>query len=168
MKTTIDVLFSKSVQLEEDNSYTEEQRKLKWIGNPPATEQDINAAELRLKVKLPEDYKDFLKIANGYSSCAGSVEPGFTEVQQIDYLNKLDPDTVNAWSMYEDELSIKLKRSILIGGKGEEQFFLLIPPVKNEKWEYWMFANWLPGKREHPSLKEYFLDVIEFIDSVKQ
>ena len=57
----------------------------------------------------------------------------------------------------------KYERSIAIGGINEEQMFMLIPPANsNDDWEYWKFANWIPGEEPYPSLKYYFLSVIEF------
>lgn len=37
-----------------------------WIGYPGASEEQIVRAERRLKTRLPESYREFLKITNGW------------------------------------------------------------------------------------------------------
>ena len=40
---------------------------------------------------------------------------------------------------------------------------MLIPPAEgNDDWEYWKFANWIPGEEPYASLEDYFLSVIAF------
>lgn len=54
-------------------------------GKPPATESVLQAAELRLGLRLPQEYREFLKLHNG-----GEPEPscfGFTQ----------DEKTLTAW-----------------------------------------------------------------------
>ncbi len=59
--------------------------------HPPATEQEIIAAENRLSVELPESYKNFLKVSNGY--WIGSLIC-LVPVQYIDLVSKLQPDAL--------------------------------------------------------------------------
>ncbi|WP_143756529.1 SMI1/KNR4 family protein [Chryseobacterium sp. RU37D] len=42
---------------------------------------------------MPEDYKDFLKITNGFSA-PNTVEPTFMRVEDIDLLKNIDPELV--------------------------------------------------------------------------
>jgi len=37
-----------------------------WIGYPGASEEQIVRVERRLKTRLPESYREFLKITNGW------------------------------------------------------------------------------------------------------
>ena len=46
----------------DNNYFSSEQIKNNWIGNLPATQKEIEETESRLGIKLPADYKEFLKI----------------------------------------------------------------------------------------------------------
>ncbi|MCX2743355.1 SMI1/KNR4 family protein [Mangrovivirga sp. M17] len=159
MKKILTDLFLNSIN-SKDSNYTSEQLENNWIGNPPATEKEISAAESRLKVTLPEDYKEFLLIANGYPTYNDAVEPSFEKVNNIEYLKDFDNEVIEIWKENGNkEIAEALSKSIIIAGKQEEQWFLLIPPQeKSEKWRYWKFASWIPGEIEYKNLKDYFLD----------
>ncbi len=45
-----------------------------WLGYPGATEEQINCAESRLKVKLPPSYREFLKVSNGWRQTTPFIE----------------------------------------------------------------------------------------------
>lgn len=47
----------------------------------PASEEEIQALEAFIKAKLPEDYKDFLRICNGWNTLAESIL--FLSIEQI-------------------------------------------------------------------------------------
>ncbi len=166
MKKILAELFQKSLTTTYNNSFTPEQIKNNWIGNVPATEKEIKETELRLGIKLPADYKEFLKIANGYPTYNDAVEPSFERINQIEYLKYFDPEIIKLWSQKQtEEIGKALSKSIIVAGKQEEQWFLLIPPTgKNEKWKYWKFASWIPGEIEYNSLTEYFLETINGIE----
>ncbi len=145
-----------------DIKYSEKQSKEKWIGYEAATTEQIQAAEKRLKIKLPKDYVEFLEITNGFSS-PNQIEPSFMKIEEIDYLKNVDPFLLEVWVESVWDIGEQLERSIIVGGKEEEQYFLLIPPKEeNGKWKYWTFASWIPGEQEHSDLKSYFQYVIEF------
>ena len=148
-----------SLKLGEPNQgFTKSQIKNQWLGFEPATIEEIQKTEERLNIKLPEDYKNFLKITNGFSA-SNSIEPTFMKVEEIDYLKNIEKHTIKAYKMSE------LENCILIAGKDEEQYFLLIPPKnENEKWRYWKFANWYPGEHEFENLDCYFRDVLKFME----
>jgi len=168
MKQQISTLFEKAVQLKQNNVYSKSQRDANWVGNHPATAQQIEAAEQRLNIVLPDDYKIFLQIANGYSTCNDAVEPSFMQVQDIEYLVNLDKELIIAWAQHDTGTAATLKQSIVVGGMGEEQLFLLIPPAPGDTtWRYWKFAAWMPGEEAYANLSDYFDSVIDFIDSIK-
>jgi cell wall assembly regulator SMI1 len=108
------------------NLLTEEQIKNEWLGNSPASVDEIKLAEQRLGVTLPEDYKEFLLIANGFSA-PNDIEPGFEPTDKIDFLENIDPFLVEVWSEAKLEESIDLARSILIAGIDQEQYSYLFP-----------------------------------------
>ena len=127
-----------------------------WLGFVPAKIDEIHKAENKLGIKLPDDYKEFLEISNGFKA-TNSIEPTFMKVEEIDYLRNIDKFIIEAYKLPE------LENSILIAGKDEEQYFLLIPPTeKHKKWKYWKFANWYPGEHEFKNLKNYFKNVLKF------
>ena len=160
MRKILTDLFQKSLSTKDNNYFTSEQIKNNWIGNLPATEKEIEETELRLGIQLPADYKEFLKIANGYPTYNDAVEPSFEKINQIQYLKDFYPDVIDIWrDTGNEEISKELSKSIIVAGKQEEQWFLLIPPTdKNNNWKYWKFASWIPGKIEYKNLTEYFLD----------
>ena len=166
MKKILTDLFQKSLTTKDNNYFTSEQMKNNWIGNLPATEKEIEETESRLGIKLPADYKEFLKIANGYPTYNDAVEPSFEKINQIQYLKDLYPDVIDIWKHTGNEdISKELSKSIIVAGKQEEQWFLLIPPTdENKNWKYWKFASWIPGEIEYKNLTEYFLDTINGIE----
>lgn len=141
------------------------QKENNWLGFEPTSKQQILDTEKRLNVELPADYKDFLLITNGFTAPT-TIDPSFMKVEDIDYLSNVDPFAIEVWSQYEElkYVAEALKRSILVGGKNEEQYFLLIPPLtKTDKWHYWTFASWMPREHEFENLDTYFKHVLEFI-----
>ena len=147
-----------------DIEYSRNQIANNWIGFEPATPTQIESSQNKLALEFPDDYVGFLEITNGLST-PNQVEPSFMQVEQIEYLKKVYPLIVEIWSAYEPLLHIgeQLQRSIIVGGKDEEQYFLLIPPkVKEDNWKYWTFSSWGPGETEYSDLKSYFQHVLEF------
>lgn len=148
------------LEYEEINSLlTELQIKNQWLGFEPAEIEEIQNAEIKFKINLPEDYINFLKLTNGFSS-SNSIEPTFMKIQDIDYLKNIEPFAIECYEHLPE-----LENCILIAGKDEEQYFLLIPPNDEfEKWRYWKFANWIPGEYEFENLECYFKDVLQFME----
>lgn len=158
MEQLIGKIFELSIKLEEIDS-SGNVINSKWVGNPSAFNDIISEVENKLEISFPEDYKELLSVTNGYLASDASLEPSFMKIQEVDYLKNIDPFIINC---YEDTLK-ELEDSILVGGRNEEQQFLLIPP-KHEKggWEYWKFANWIPGEVKYDNLKDYLNDVLTF------
>ncbi len=148
MENLLKKLFEKSIELG-DIEYSEKEINSTWIGNSPTTKEMINKVEEKLKASFPEDYKELLLITNGFKTSNNAVEPSFMKIGEVDYLKNIDPFVVEC---YEDTLE-ELSESILIGGRDEEQYFLIIPPKdEKENWRYWKFANWIPGEEEYKDL----------------
>lgn len=158
--------ISKKTLLLNEGSFAEEQRQTRWLGYPPATAEAISAAERRLRVTFPEDYVEFLLVSNGFSQTVASVNCSFLPVEKIDYLKVFDEDLIEIWEENDlEEVAIALRRSILVGGLGEEQYFLLIPPADGLGWRYWKFASWIPGEQPYDSLKAYWNSELDFLKS---
>jgi cell wall assembly regulator SMI1 len=153
--------ISKSVILLNELDFTTEQLKGQWLGFEPATDAAIAAAEQRLNCSLPTDYKEFLKITNGFSQTQNAIHSTFLPVEKIDFLINLDDDLIDIWEDTGNvEVAKILRTSILIGGLNEAQNVLLIP--QKNKWIYWQFAHWIPGERAYKNLKSYFNNVLDF------
>ncbi|MFT5821871.1 MAG: hypothetical protein ACI8ZM_003127 [Crocinitomix sp.] len=138
-----------------------------WIGFAPANTEKIEETEKRLGLKLPEDYKNFLKITNGFPA-VNEVEPSFLPVSEIDHLVNVNPFLVSIWGS-KSPLNVhngdKYDRALIIGGVNEEQHFFLIPPIHEfDEWEYWEFASWSPGESPHDNLQDFFKNALLFCD----
>jgi cell wall assembly regulator SMI1 len=166
MKVILKKISEQAIKLNDPfNKITEQQKELEWLGTSAAKMEEIEMAEKKLSVIFPDDYKNFLMITNGFTSPI-NVEPTFEKVSNIDFLKNINPHLVKVWNDGElVDAEKKLSRSILIAGINEEQYFLLIPPTsQDEKWEYWKFANWIPGEEPYEDLETYFGDVLTFIE----
>ncbi|WP_442592211.1 SMI1/KNR4 family protein [Pedobacter sp. AW31-3R] len=148
-----------------DVPYTVDQINSNWIGFAPSTPGKIDLLERSLGTLLPQDYKDFLLLTNGFSAVNYSTEPSFAPMEEVDYLINLDKELIDIWLEHGvPETGEILSKSILIGGFREEQHFLLIPPTADhQKWRYWKFASWIPGEQAFENLNAYFLDVLDFL-----
>ncbi len=60
---------------------------------PPADESMIVAAEQRLQVSLPESYKEFLRVSNGFLTTYGRLLP----IEEIGWLKNKDPELLETW-----------------------------------------------------------------------
>jgi hypothetical protein len=155
MKEIIEQFFILALLLNKGN-FTETQKQTKWIGNKPATEESILEAEKKLGMKLPEDYKNFLRITDGLEDISATTSVKFLSVNEINFLNKLDDDIVDIWSENDKQYGRILANSILIGGLDQEQQVLLVPPnKKNKNWQCWLFASWIPGEQQFNSFTDY-------------
>lgn len=164
MQALLTQISQAALQLDEMD-FSNQQREAEWIGQTGATTADIEAAEARLNVKLPADYRQFLEISNGFGA-ATSVEPHFLPVASIDLLKNQDAELIEIWrETGNEEVAAELERSICVAGVGEEQQFLLIPPATaGGAWQYWKFAHWIPGEEAFQDLEDYFESVLEFVE----
>lgn len=133
---------------------TADQIKKRWMGEAPATEEQIAAAERRLGVRLPPSYRAFLKVSNGWhypnrfvARLAGTEEIGFTK--------DVDPNLINAWKEYTDEPETHLAETLLINvpsNYDDAASFMLNPAtVGDGEMEAWFFSSWSPGADAHRS-----------------
>ncbi len=163
MRDLIRTLFEKSLELG-DIEFSNSEVTTKWLGYKPASLESINKTEERLGLVLPNDYKELLLITNGFREF-NLVEPSFLPVDKIDWIKKLNPELLEAFLIDPIGWDL-LNRSIIIGGLNEEQFMFLIAPIKdNGEWIYWKSAYWDPIGTEYSSLKEYFLDIVGFMQN---
>jgi hypothetical protein len=137
-----------------------------WIGDDqslerkPATPSAIEAAEVRLGRCLPEDYRQFLRVSNGfgtYSATGVEVLP----VENIRWLRDAKPELIRSYEQFDASASLveRLQESLLIGRDAhDEQQLLLVPGEKDTtELECWFVAHWLPEENRHPTFR-YFIE----------
>ena len=136
------------------------------LSRAPATKEQISAAEKRLNVVLPDDYKNFLLVSDGFE-CVVGTGVTLAPVDKIDFLINVDKELIDIWSEGNDEFGAryesKLKNCLIIGGQGEEQQLLLIP-LENNGWECWHFSSWAPGEMAYESFRFYMEGVLQRLE----
>ena len=164
MNSLLKQISEKAIELG-DFEFTQDQTENKWLGSKPISEIEINLTEKRLGIEFPTDFKKFLLITNGFFS-PNNIEPTFEPIDRIEYLKNIDGSLVEVWNQEGiADIGKQLERSIVIAGRNEEQYFLIIPPESDlEKWKYWKFSSWQPGEVEHKDLQHYFKDVLLFMN----
>lgn len=120
----------------------------------------IAAAESRLGCILPESYRGFLTVSNGfglYSRTGVEILP----IERGAWLREACPALIDAYAQSEQlaDLTKGLQASLLIGrGPSDEQLLLLVPDDDTTaEWECWFVAHWLPGEERYPSFR-YFIE----------
>lgn len=162
MKDILKQISLKALALD-SSFYSVEQIQNNWIGSEGGSQEGIDSAEMRIGIHLPVEYKEFIKLTNGFSDPNG-IEPSFCPIQKIDFLINVDPELIEIWiSTGNVDTGNKMRRAIIVGGFGEEQHFLLIPKTNGE-WEFWKFAAWIPGEEIYSTLMEYFESVLTTTD----
>lgn len=148
-------------QLAIQESISGRQRKTGWLGEPPATETQIAAAEARLGVRLPPSYRAFLETSNGFGPIATSVFR-MRPAEEIDWFRTAEPETVAIWLKAGDEIGEReddaayrqygnhqgpmrkryLKTALMVSDY-QEGVVLLIPDVVTSagEWEAWLLVD---------------------------
>jgi hypothetical protein len=147
-----------------------------WLGYPPATEDQIAAAEKRLGVALPTLFRGFLKASNGWR-CATHAIDRIWGTDELVWFRKQNRDWIAAYTRpvpfgggpeLPDEAYFSygpsasdfrrshLKETLQISDVGDSAVYLLNPQVisSDGEWEAWFFANWLPGVHRYRSFVE--------------
>jgi cell wall assembly regulator SMI1 len=164
MKNTLQEISALAIQ-PNGSMFTGKQKNLLWLGKNPASEEEIKSAENRLGVQLPVDYKNFLLLTNGFFTPNDSTEPTFEGIENIDFLKNIDTYLLEVWNEgVLVDVGEQLNRAIVVAGMNDEQYFFLIPPESHcDKWQYWKFANWIPGEERYENLENYFQSVLQFL-----
>jgi SMI1 / KNR4 family (SUKH-1) len=133
----------------------------KWAGFPPATEAAIAKAEQRLKLRLPDSYRRFLKVSNGWWLAGTSGPTRLWAVEEIRPLAEVDPETVAVWTAMEDppadadpgELPNSHVTAVIQISDDNDGRYLLNPLIKlrGHEWQAAFFAHWVPGAQCYES-----------------
>jgi hypothetical protein len=137
----------------------------KWAGFPPATDDAITATETRLQRRLPDSYRQFLKISNGWwlTGTAGPMK--LWSVEEIRPLAEVQPETAAIWGRSAHGHRSKVDgtvlpathyRSVIQISEDNDGFYLLNPLIETrpDEWQAAFHANWIPGAECHASFGE--------------
>jgi hypothetical protein len=153
--------------------YAKSSVKNDWLGFPPATDEEIKQKEELLGVKLPNSYKEFLKVSNGFlqiSHFSGHILP----VSKIDWIGVREQEFVeimkgiglsdvpdDEYFVYGDDQRSEwfrdeyLINSIAISEFVDGSIVLLNPNVwYGEECEAWLYASWYPGAYRYKSFED--------------
>lgn len=152
----------------------------KWIGFPPATEQDIASREKVLGMTFPPSYKHFLLTSNGFRNISPFMYR-LLSLEQVDWAKKTEEQwwldmfagneyevSDEAYFEYSDKQSSVncrtnyILESLTVSEWGDAMCIYLNPIVKHgEEWEVLEYASWYPGIRRYRSFEEFLVKTHE-------
>ena len=155
-----------------------------WLGFPPASEEQIRAAETRIGARLPPSYRTFLEVTNGWHDL-DHFHWKLWSAEEIDWFRVRNRDWIDAYTCYLDpdewdgphsvpdaeyfnygtmpygqgqgnERLEYLPSMLEISDYGDSAILLLNPEIvtADGEWEAWEFANWKPGATRYRSFWE--------------
>lgn len=143
---------------------TEEQIRKRWLGEPPAAEHQLVAAEERLAVRLSPSHRSFLSVSNGWhfphyavARLGGAESIGWTEDMDPDLVRLCELGIQQAESRRSHFIPITeryLAQTLMINvpQKGDDGHCILNPAVMNgEEMDAWFFTTWDEASVPHVS-----------------
>ena len=132
-----------------------------WLGFAGATEAQIEAAETRLKRKLPPSYREFLSVTNGWRFPGPFIDKMWS-VEEIDLFSVRNGQWIDIQSQFpntsadEDDAFPplpQLQAALEISEVGDSAIYLLNPLVvgPDGEWQAIFMASWIPGAYRYPS-----------------
>ncbi len=138
-----------------------------WLGFEGASEDEIHQLEIRLGIRLPNSYRQFLATTNGCAQRAISLMRVFS-VSKVEWFRTNNLQWIDAYLEpargepplpLEEHLSYGplqdsckfrleyLQSALQISEPGDAAVLLLNPEITTSEgeWEAWFFANWYPG-----------------------
>jgi hypothetical protein len=157
----IQEISGEAIRMEGENVYDEAVCKSGWIGFKGANDAEIAHASEKLGIRLPEDYKDFLKITNGIRAFPLG-NPPLLPVGQIDYLaSVIEPYFFDIVLGVHTGQEQSLRLAVLISNYPDEQLVWLVPLNKEgTEWETWVYESWMPGSQIYPGFRFYIEDAL--------
>jgi hypothetical protein len=145
-----------------------------WLGFEGASEEQIRATETRLNVELPNSYREFLKVSDGWRNLGAFIYKMWptTEVEWFSVRNqewidayaadespRISDEEYFVYGDGQDSITFRpeyLQSALEISDTGDSTIVLLNPRVVSAdgEWEAWVFANWYPGARRYRSFHE--------------
>jgi hypothetical protein len=143
----------------------------RWLGNSGCSDRQLDALERRLGARLPNSYKEFLNVTNGWWLATGSVYrlwptdkvEWLRERHQKDWIEPwstdqepVDDDDYFVYGEAQDTVNIRpeyLSTALEISEFSDGVIVLLNPKVLTPEgeWEAWFMGSWLPGARRFRS-----------------
>ena len=147
-----------------------------WLGFPPARESEIGKLEKRLRKRLPDSYREFLQVTNGWRN-AGRFVYDLRPASTVAWFRKENQDWIDSYAEWAEDnpplpleehlvsgkeqdtcrFRVEFLRSTLqISGVGDSAVYLLNPGVTTPsgEWEGWFLASWRPGADRYRSFRE--------------
>lgn len=137
-----------------------------WLGADGASEDEIAAAEKRLGVTLPLEYRAFLETTNGFGPVGLSIRR-LRSAAELKWLRDEDPELVEIWAEEGDQ---RLGDTLVVSDSYDDSWMLLNPGVRRAdgEWQAWFFADWVPGAHEYESFRELLEDTFRgMVDHLK-
>jgi hypothetical protein len=133
-------------------SFPPSMRKDEWLGNAPATEEQIAALERRLGVTLPPSYKAFLRVSNGWGQTTRFIG-SLRLAEEVDWLKSCFPDMIKAYSITSIQDSLKTCSPDLVEALGIE------PPTEEamSDEDYYSYTDETVGEFKEEHLAETLL-----------
>jgi hypothetical protein len=190
--TTHDILQQISNDFFEDNNTSDieemiengiidkEVKDIKWLGFPPANEQEILRREKYLGTTLPPSYKDFLLTSNGFRFISFFLDNLFP-IEKIEWARNTEE---NWWFQLLENSGIEVsdeqyfyygkdqdtvlsrdeyyRESLKISNWYDGMCVFLNPMIKSgDEWEVLVYATWYPGTKRFRSFKEFLIETHE-------
>lgn len=144
-----------------------------WLGCPPASEEQIRAAEARICSRLPPSYRAFLQVSNGWRHL-GHFHWKLWSADEIDWFRVRNQQWIDAYQEpaegYDevseaehrvygpDQRDVDFRLAYLdslleVSERGDGVILLLNPEIVFEdgEWEAWDFGTWYPGAHRFQS-----------------
>ncbi|MEU4701042.1 SMI1/KNR4 family protein [Nonomuraea dietziae] len=132
-----------------------------WLGCPPATEDEVQALEARLGCVLPQSFREFLLVTNGWRH-AGNFVWSLRGTEEIGWLTDLEPMWAEAYADWDEEdAEPAAARSLLISLEADAGVVYLDPGDVDERGEwaaYDVFSWTALGPDRHGSFYEKMYD----------
>ena len=93
------------------NRLTARQIEARWLGEPPASDEQIVEAERRLGIRLPPSYRAFLKISNGWFHPSLAVSR-MASIEEVTFTRDSHSDMVEAWAELAERDWIEAERDL--------------------------------------------------------
>ena len=133
-----------------------------WMGYPGAGEEQIAQAEACLKTRLPESYREFLKVSNGWPT-GGPYVTRILPVEEVEWVSARKRDWLEGWklgfgsddpSVFREIMGFDLRlleSGLEISDEGDIGVYLLMPGLKSAdgEWEAWCFEGETGVKQYH-------------------
>jgi hypothetical protein len=155
--------------------FSDEEKKTNWLGYTKASSKAILNTEKWLNVRLPDDYKAFLAVTNGFATFS-NISPPLLPIERIDLYKNLENNVLyNIVKSYPDIENVNKKasiepfteRAILISKIPHEEIIWLIPPDKDTvNWQTWSFSAKNPGEIRYQSFRHYIEHWVCFFETL--